>query len=839
MANLTDTTNTAFQLASDFVNYTNLSLFLTGKAGTGKTTFLKHIKDNEVKNTVVVAPTGVAAINAGGTTIHSFFQLPFTPFIPVSRGFGASDATSDKHSLISRLRLTTERKEIMKKLELLIIDEISMVRCDVLDAIDAVLRHVRSQHTQPFGGVQVLLIGDMHQLPPVIKNEEWQILSPYYKSEYFFNSYVIESQRPVYVELNKIYRQKDGAFVHVLNQVRNNDIDEEGYKLLHSRYLPNLHPAKEEKYITLTSHNSKADAINFKALNELKGQVHNFDATVEGDFYEKSYPADMNLKLKIGTQVMFLKNDVEKVRRYFNGKIGIVDKFDEDKILVRCEGEAISIEVRKEKWKNIQYSVDRVTNQIEEKEIGSFTQFPLRLAWAITIHKSQGLTFEKAIIDAADAFASGQVYVALSRCTSLEGIILHSMINNKSLRSDWRIAEFANTQQTSDLQFKLLHEAKHTFQKEEIVKLFDFTEHSLIAENLLKLLTEQEKIFNPEAIPWAENLKSLLQNIQATAVKFLPQLNDLLNQSELPEHNEPLQNRLKAAANHFYTQLNTCTQLINNCTAVTDSKIVALDTNKLLIDINLCISMRKHLLDACISGFNVNNYLIHKRGFSKPNLTVNMYAGKTNFQKNDSPYPQLYKQLRTKRDDICEQKKIAVYMVANGTSLEEMAKYLPQTYDELNLISGFGKVRTHQYGEAFLSIINTFCEENNLHTNMDAMPLRSGVIKERKKERTDEVKVNTKMVSFLLFKEGKTVDDISVDRALTIGTIENHLAYFVGTGELAISKLVSPLKQQIIQAAITEYGDEVHKTIMENISTDITYGQVKIYLAHIKHTDGS
>ena len=386
--NSTDITNISFQLASDFVNYTNASLFLTGKAGTGKTTFLKHVKENEVKNTVVVAPTGVAAINAGGTTIHSFFQLPFTPFIPVSKGYGANDTISDKHSLISRLRLTNDRKEVMQKLELLIIDEISMVRCDVLDAIDTVLRHVRSQHTVPFGGVQVLLIGDMYQLPPVIKNEEWELLSPYYKSEYFFNSRVIESQQPVYVELNKIYRQNDGAFVQVLNQVRNNEMDLWGYELLHTRYLPDFNPARKENYITLTTHNSKADAINFKAVHELPGKVFNFDATIDGEFYEKSYPAEVNLKLKIGTQVMFLKNDVEKVRRYFNGKIGVLDKIEDDKIFVQCKGEATAIEVRKEKWKNIRYALDKNTNQIEENEIGSFKQFPLRLAWAITIHKS-------------------------------------------------------------------------------------------------------------------------------------------------------------------------------------------------------------------------------------------------------------------------------------------------------------------------------------------------------------------------------------------------------------------------------------------------------------------
>ena len=483
--------------------------------------------------------------------------------------------------------------------------------------------------------------------------------------------------------------------------------------------------------------------------------------------------------------------------------------------------------------------MDKTTNQIEEKEIGSFTQFPLRLAWAITIHKSQGLTFEKAIIDAADAFASGQVYVALSRCTSLEGIILHSMINNKSLRSDWRISEFSNTQQTSDFQTNLLHQAKHSFQREEIIKLFDFTEMQFISKALLTLINNEMKIFNFEAILWVDILHKSLELIQITSAKFLPQLQELLNQPELPENNEALQKRLIAATNHFYTQLEGCIEHINNCVAVTDNKIVALDANKLLNEINMCIYSRKHLLNACKTGFNVNNYLIQKRTLVKPFLAVNIYAGKSSLQNNDSPYPQLYKQLRSKRDEICEQKKVAVYMVANSASLEEMAKYLPQTYDELSLITGFGKVKTHQFGEAFLSIINAFCEENNLHTNMEAMPLKTGAVKAKKKEKTNEEKINTKTVSYLLFKEGKTVADISVERALTIGTIENHLAHFVGTGELKISKLVSPLKQQIIQAAILEYGDEVHKTIMDNISTDITYGQVKIFLAYIKHTEAS
>jgi hypothetical protein len=827
--NTTDITNTSFQLASDFVNYTQASLFLTGKAGTGKTTFLKHIKENGVKNTVVVAPTGVAAINAGGTTIHSFFQLPFTPFIPVSTGYGASDTISDKHSLIGRLRLTNDRKEVMQKLELLIIDEISMVRCDVLDAIDTVLRHVRSQYAAPFGGVQVLLIGDMYQLPPVVKSEEWLLLDPYYKSEYFFNSHVIELQQPVYIELDKIYRQNDGAFVQVLNQVRNNEMDQESYQLLHTRYLPAFYPAREENYITLTTHNSKADAINFKALNELDGKVFSFDATVEGEFYEKSFPADVNLKLKVGTQVMFLKNDIEKVRRYFNGKIGVVEKIEDDKIFVQCQGEPTPIEVKKEKWKNIRYSLDKTTNQIEENEIGSFTQFPLRLAWAITIHKSQGLTFEKAIIDAGEAFAPGQVYVALSRCTTLAGMILHSRINNHSLRNDRRISEFASAQRTSARQLQLLQQAKHLFQEQILLQLFDFAEMQLNAKALLIFIQSQTANFNKEAVDWAEMIQQVVEKMKGIATKFLPQLKELLNDSILPENNDALQKRVTAASKHFYTELENGLQQIKKCVAVTDSKIIALDGNKLLHDLYQSFSLRKHLFDRCRNGFTISNYLLQKRTFVKPYLSVNIYAGKSSYQKNDSPHPELYKQLRTKRDELCDKKNMAVFMVANSHTLDEMARYLPQTLDELNMVSGFGKAKTQQFGESFLNIINRYCEENNLGTNIEAIP-----IKAKRKTKSVEVKTDTKTTSFLLFKAGKSIAEIAAERNLVAGTIEGHLAYFVELGEVDVSELLSTAKQDSIKAVISKHGTEVHKAIMENVPAGTSYGEVRIMLASLK-----
>lgn len=819
----------SFQLASDFIHYTNTSIFLTGKAGTGKTTFLKYCKENGIKNTAIVAPTGVAAMNAGGTTIHSFFQLPFNPFIPTVKGFVGDIGVNDKNSLISRLRLNNDRKEVMQKLELLIIDEISMVRCDVLDAIDTVLRHVRSQYSRPFGGVQVLLIGDMYQLPPVAKDDEWQILSPYYKSPYFFNSYVMESMPPVYVELDIIYRQNDASFINVLNQVRNNEMNEDGFKLLHSRYLPNFNPPKEENYITLTTHNNKADAINFKALNELSGRLVNFNAQVEGEFYEKSYPADLQLKLKVGAQVMFIKNDTEKVRRYFNGKIGFVEKIEDEKILVICKGDNNTIEVKKEKWKNIRYVVDKATNQVEENEIGSFTQFPLRLAWAITIHKSQGLTFEKAIIDAGEAFAPGQVYVALSRCSSLHGMILHSRINHHSLHSDNRISSFAKTQKTSAAQIQILNDAKHRYQQEEIIKLFDFSSEQLNSKAVLAFVITQQTSFNSTAQSSLEEIHQLISSMVTISKKFEPQLKEMLEYPDLPENNEVLQKRLVAAANHFIFSLENIKIAINKCPAETDSKLIATDFNKLLLALYNDICLRLHLLNGCQNGFCLNDYLLHKRQYVASLLTANAYAGKSAYIKTESPHPELYKLLRKKRDSLCDEKNSPVYLIAGSITLEEMARYLPQTLDQLNRVAGFGVVKSKLYGEDFLSIIRDYCEQHDLHTNIDAKP-----IKATRKEKSHAIKTDTKTASFNLFKAGKSIEAIAMERNMTNATIEGHLSYFVGIGEVDINTIIPADKQVFIKSAIEKRGS-VSTTILKEILPDnITYGEIRMVMASIK-----
>ena len=391
-----DLNNEMFRFATELVNQSSRNIFLTGKAGTGKTTFLKYIRESCPKQIAVVAPTGVAAINAGGVTIHSFFQLPISPFIPETKGFtNKNNDQNNPHSLLSRQRLTSEKKKVLQELELLIIDEISMVRCDTMDAIDLVLRHVRNRHHKRFGGVQVLFIGDMYQLPPVIPEQEWSVLSEYYNSPYFFDSHVIKEDQPVCIEFNKIYRQSEEKFINLLNRVRNNELDAEGMNLLESRHKPLFRRNKQGGYIILTTHNYKADSTNANELQQLNGKLFSFQAEITGEFSEKAYPADEMLQLKEGAQVMFIKNDSEKSKRYFNGKIGIVTKLGEEKIFVQCKDEPDEIEVKKEKWENIRYTLNKNTRRLDEEILGSFTQYPLRLAWAITIHKSQGLTFEK------------------------------------------------------------------------------------------------------------------------------------------------------------------------------------------------------------------------------------------------------------------------------------------------------------------------------------------------------------------------------------------------------------------------------------------------------------
>jgi hypothetical protein len=524
--------NRIFELAEKFILLTSRSLFLTGKAGTGKTTFLKRIKSVTTKNTVVVAPTGVAAVNAGGTTIHSFFQLPFTPFIPVRTKGVLNEKLSDRYTLLQNLRIETEKRNIFRELELLIIDEVSMVRCDVLDSIDVILRHFRRKEHLPFGGVQVLFIGDLFQLPPVVQSQEWSILGEFYKSPFFFDSYVVREAPPLYIELKHIFRQKDPVFIDILNKVRNNQVNVNDLDFLNERFDLDFSPGQEEKYITLTTHNAKADKINMEELDLLPGEIVNYSGTVEGEFPERSFPTEKILTLKSGAQIMFLKNDMEKVRRYYNGKIGNISRIDDGRIYVTFSGEDGELEVEKDTWRNVKYSFNATTKNIEEEVIGTFTQYGIRLAWAITIHKSQGLTFENAIIDAGNSFAPGQVYVALSRCTSLNGLILKSKIFRSAIMADERVLEFSEAELNEEKLEPLLKVEQQQYLLEGIIRIFDW---SIVQEEFdgFRKKLEDSKIKSIDKIlDEFDRLYGTLDYQQSIGVKFAAQLKNLVLQND-------------------------------------------------------------------------------------------------------------------------------------------------------------------------------------------------------------------------------------------------------------------------------------------------------------------
>ncbi|MEP6683734.1 MAG: helix-turn-helix domain-containing protein [Parafilimonas sp.] len=821
-----DHDNEMFQLAVNLVNESSRNIFLTGKAGTGKTTFLKYIKANCIKQIAVTAPTGVAAINAGGATIHSFFQLPLSPFIPEAKGFVQNNNTINKHSLLGRMRLNSEKRKILQQLELLIIDEISMVRCDILDAIDAVLKHFRYRNSEPFGGVQVLFIGDMFQLPPIIPDEEWKLLSPYYKSVYFFDSHVLQQFPPVHIEFKKIYRQSDSAFINVLNEVRHNNLSDEGMQLLNSRYDPWFELNGNDGYIFLTTHNFKSDSTNAEELSKLKQKAFSFKAEITGEFYEKSYPADALLELKIGAQVMFIKNDKEKVKRYFNGKIGVITKIETDKIFVQCKDDEDEIEVHKETWENIRYSINKTTQQLEEDVLGTFMQYPLRLAWAITIHKSQGLTFEKAVIDAGRAFAPGQVYVALSRCTSLNGIVLKSQINPTGLITDKAITEFSE-KNASEENLKLeLHLSKKQYQQTLLLSLFDLIAASKQYAELHVTVKDNTAAFNAELLPWIIETDDKINTIQSVAAKFKLQLNKLFADDSLPEENKQLQERLSVAADYFIKQLDDLIACIKQSPATTDSKQHAKAYNDSLKEVFVLLAEKQHLLNCCLHHFTVNSYYQHKKNFIVPSFNVNAYAT-ASIQKTESAHPLLHKKLRELRNKICEQKNVPVYYVAGSTTIDEMANYLPQNLDELTKINGFGQAKAKQYGNVFLEVILEYCSEHNLSSLIQTKQAK----KERKTKTEKTEKEDTKSISYKLHKEGNSITEIATIRNLSVSTIESHLAFYIQRGIISVNELVKTEKLVLIEPYLDNFEGDSITPIKQKLGDAVSFGEIKMVLA--------
>jgi hypothetical protein len=537
-----DKENVEFYNAAEFVRHTDKLVYLTGKAGTGKTTFLKYIKDTTNKNTVILAPTGVAAINAGGVTIHSFFQIPFGPFVPDdSRLRTTATGTENRETIYTTFRYRDDKKEIIENLELLIIDEISMVRADMLDVIDRILKVFRKKPYLPFGGVQVILIGDTFQLPPIADNEQWSILSQFYKTPFFFSSKIIEQNTPLYIELKKIYRQNEQEFIDLLNRVRVSQVNANDFSVLNAKYNPTF-SGNGSDYIILATHNNIVNETNLTKLNQLTTELFTYEANLTGTFPDKHKPTDHYLKLKVGAQIMFIKNDTGEYKRYYNGKIGKIKELEEASITVVFDDES-EVEVERAVWNNIQYSYNREQKKIVEEIVGTFEQFPIRLAWAITVHKSQGLTFEKVIADLGRAFAPGQVYVALSRCTSFSGLMLKTQLNSYAIKTDPRVIEFAQNETPGTLITEQLNtgkadfyykKAREDFGKGKIKSAFDFFKRALKFRNDIDtdIFKKFIEVQGKRLLDFKQNNSSLIKQLELTNNELLEAKENIELQTE-------------------------------------------------------------------------------------------------------------------------------------------------------------------------------------------------------------------------------------------------------------------------------------------------------------------
>ena len=712
-------------LAWNIIEKTNANLFLTGKAGTGKTTFLKRLKELSPKRMIVLAPTGIAAINAGGMTIHSFFQLPFSPYVPGTT-FGSGEQ--------KRYQFSKLKRNIIRSIDLLVIDEISMVRSDLLDAVDSVLRQYRKRHDLPFGGVQLLMIGDLQQLAPVVTPQEEHLLGQHYDTPFFFSSNALKQVGYLTIELKKVYRQQDEQFISLLNQIRENKASEATLQALNQRYIPNFVPPKEGNYIRLTTHNAPAQYINEQQLAALPAQSFSFTADIEGDFPETSYPADFKLTLKPGAQVMFIKNDPQ--HRFYNGMIGEVIgvRTDEDgsKITVRSKDSGEEFDLEKMEWTNAKYTLNEKTKEIEETVEGKFMQYPLRLAWAITIHKSQGLTFEHAIIDASHSFTHGQTYVALSRCKTLEGMVLSQPLSRGAIISSQTVDAFTSQlaapsqEQISSLELQYIIYC--------ISELFDFYSIRASYEHLMRCLVEFFNGKYPRVVSEYQKLQVVLKSLIAVSDKFRVQYTGMLARNPDVRQAE-LQDRIHKGAMYFLDKIGILSDLIRKSNLDTDNKVARKQFEDRFSVFSEDVKLKERLLKyECSAEFTVTDYL----------------------------------------------KKKAQFLLLDADASSD---------------SGSGR-------------------------------------KSRRQKKPNEPKVPktpTREISYNLYKQGMTLEQIAAERGLVKDTIAGHLASYVKEGKIGLRALISSAHEKKIRDFMKAHPELEHfGEIKEALGAGIDYSEIKL-----------
>ena len=714
--------NPELQLAWQFIENTGTHLFLTGKAGTGKTTFLRRLKEQTPKRMVILAPTGIAAINAGGVTIHSFFQLSFAPFVPETT-FNSSQ---------THYRFSKEKRNIIRSMDLLVIDEISMVRADLLDAIDSALRRYRDRE-KPFGGVQLLMIGDLQQLAPVVKENEWEMLKNYYETPYFFASRALRETVYMTIELKTVYRQSDTFFLSLLNKIRENQADDEVLNELNRRYQPGFRPRKEEGYIRLTTHNYQAQKVNDNELASLPGQTYSFRAEIDGTFPEYLYPADEVLTIKAGAQIMFLKNDPSSEKRYYNGMIGEVAAVNDAGMIVRGKDNGDEFQLLPEEWGNYKYVLNEETKEITEEIEGTFRQYPIRLAWAITIHKSQGLTFERAIIDARNSFAHGQTYVALSRCKTLEGMVLESPLRREAIISDSTVDDFTKEVERNKPGNRQLHDMQKAYFFDLLSDLFNFYSLDQAYKRLLRLIDEDlYKLYPKQLVEYKELAPHIKEKIVEVSQRFRNQYTRLINGSDDYAADQGLQERVRSGAGYFRKELEPVRALFEKTNMPLDNKELRKQLNERLQALDDALWIKESLLEAMMGQpFTVTGYLKLKAKVTlsledDPSSGSSPKAPKEKRERKgrkertrssskakvevptDILYPELYRTLSEWRAAKAREVSLPAYIIMQQKALMGIVNLLPDTPEALEAIPYFGAKGVQKYGLEILGIIREY-----------------------------------------------------------------------------------------------------------------------------------
>ncbi|MDM8337815.1 HRDC domain-containing protein [Mediterranea massiliensis] len=702
--------NPELELAWKFIENTGTNLFLTGKAGTGKTTFLRLLKARSPKRMVVLAPTGIAAINAGGVTIHSFFQLPFAPYVP-DTSFSADGSAS------YRFRFGKEKINIMRSMDLLVIDEISMVRADLLDAVDHILRRYRDRF-KPFGGVQLLMIGDLQQLAPVVKDDEWKLLKNYYDTPYFFSSQALKESQFCSIELTTVYRQNDTTFLDMLNRIRENRCDAALLESLNRRYLPDFSP-NEDGYIQLVTHNYQAQRINNYELEKLPGRAYVFQASIEGKFPEYSYPTEQALELKQGAQVMFVKNDSSGNHRYFNGMIGEVTSISANHIEVRSKEGDEPFALQPEEWANAKYVLDEETKEIKEEVEGVFKQYPLKLAWAITVHKSQGLTFDKAIIDVSGSFAHGQAYVALSRCRTLEGLVLSAPIPARAIISDQAVDAFTRQARESAPDEHRFESLKHSYCLELVSGLFGFRSLEAAMKRFVRVVDEHlYKLYPKQLEAYKAELGRFEERVMQVAQKFALQYTRLMDGAVDVEDNDLLQSRLKAGAAYFAEELATTEEVMTADLPQVDNKEVRKQLLTAWEELARACKQARGLLGFVREeGFHISAFLKKKAVLSLEEIAGAAGQKKSGGKKQkdmsvptDIQHPELYRRLIEWRNKEALRLGLPVYTVIQQKAILGICAYLPADKAALLRIPYMGKTGVEKYGGALLELVKEYEE---------------------------------------------------------------------------------------------------------------------------------